>query len=580
MKLSLHPIAHAAGAALLLAFASGCGAAAGAPSKPAVVFPSRAELAAIPSKPVSAAAFEADSVRVDRWEFQSPPARADEPPYDDASPWGGVAREVAARHKGAARLSGGLRCAAEEMARFYLERGALPTESLRRFMIARCGASFPEAAHSVVTVDAAAQMTEEALAHGAEPLVQKGLDKLIHARHVAIGVGAARKGDRAAVVSLIAADDLQLEAGSRQADAKGLVVVRGSIRGEAAAISGTMNKGDFDVASCESDKRVAPPKFALRCRVTDASTWLQIVVRRQGRLLTSSVGDVLLYGPGDGAIEYRTRTSGAPAEIATVAEFTPALLDRLNRVRRAAHRDPVTLAARQSAENARVAGTLIEASLAESDAADKVAIGLLAGWDVEGLIQKGDFFLGMTAATRDATTWLDVALERPMGRSVLLARDARSIAVGPAIPAGTPALGAVVTTYSLFETNDHTPEADRIAARLESLRAERGVEAPIRVVASTLHDQANLVLTRDKPPSIALNDAMESISRKTGSAVAGYILEASDIEDFKLPEELLGPGHLQVAIEVTHHRAPGAAWGQYVVLIAATGVSGGAGGSI
>jgi hypothetical protein len=33
------------------------------------------------------------------------------------------------------------------------------------------------------------------------------------------------------------------------------------------------------------------------------------------------------------------------------------------------------------------------------------------------------------------------------------------------------------------------------------------------------------------------------------------------------PKELFAPGPLQLVVEVTHHRAPGAAWGQYVVYL-------------
>jgi hypothetical protein len=251
------------------------------------------------------------------------------------------------------------------------------------------------------------------------------------------------------------------------------------------------------------------------------------------------------------------------------ADFTAALLDRLNRVRVRAKLAPLTLAPKQSAENARLAGTLVDAEHTHDAAtADRIAIGLLAGWNVDGLIRTGNFFVLQVAPTKDATAWLDFALQRPLGRSVLLDPAARKIAIGPAIPEGVPALGAAVTTYALFESRDHAADEKRVHASISAARTARGASAAVRVGGlDELTNEAMLVLDKGKPPADALQDVLDVAAHQTGSRVQGYLLETTNLDELPLPSELLTASSLKFALAVTHHRAPGAAWGQYVVFL-------------
>jgi hypothetical protein len=245
-------------------------------------------------------------------------------------------------------------------------------------------------------------------------------------------------------------------------------------------------------------------------------------------------------------------------------------LDRLNAVRRSAKLRPLMLAAKQSQENARVAGTIFDASITgDAQTRDRAVIGLLAGWDVEGgTIRDGHFFLGAAAPTRDATAWLDAAIERPIGRLALLDPVARQIAVGPAIPQDAPALGAAVTTYALFESDDHAADERQFFRALAAARAARGLPPPKRVggmdeVRAELAD----VLRRGKQPMAALSDLLRVAVSRTRSSVNGYVLETTDPSHVDFPPALLRAGLLDVVVAVTHHRAPGAAWGQYVIFV-------------
>jgi hypothetical protein len=559
----------------LVPFATGCGAGIGgtgpvAPSKPAVVFPTRAELARVPAQAPRVDAFGTSDIVADTWTIEDPiPAAA---PYDDASPVGSLARQLQSAHGSSVRLSVPLRCASREIARFFVKRRGLPDEGLRRFIVARCGGDAPLVAPAAWGIPAAPSISDaDIVARGSADITRLVAKQLERGDHE-LGVAMVREAGMAAIVAVVAPKSVDLEPGSRAVDATRKMVLRGTARRDVASVFAFANRGDFGVSPCEENRRVEAPKFEVTCELAegDAWAWVEVVGSRKGQVLQEPLADVIMVEREGAGVTYTARSLGAPAPVASGAEFTSALVDRLNGVRRTAKLTPLLLAAKQSAENARVAGTIFDASI-EGDAAtvDRAAIGLLAGWDVEGgTIRDGHFFLGAVAPTRDATAWLDAALERPIGRLALLDPVAKQIAVGPAIPGDAPALGAAVTTYALFESDDHTADERQFFRALTAARAARGVAPPERVggideVRAELAD----VLRNGKEPMAALNDLLQVAVNRTGSNVNGYVLETTDPAHVEIPEALLRAGPLDVVVAVTHHRAPGAAWGQYVIFV-------------
>jgi hypothetical protein len=250
--------------------------------------------------------------------------------------------------------------------------------------------------------------------------------------------------------------------------------------------------------------------------------------------------------------------------VSTLPELTKLLVDRVNAVRALAGMPPLALAEKQSHENERLAGTILSASLhGNDDTADTAALGLLAGWDVDAGMIRGGEFLSAVGPTHDAMAWVESAIERPIGRVALLDPESRVIAVGPSIPEGAPGLGAAVTTYSLFGSEGHASDEELFFQRIAKARAVRGLPPPIRVPMSPeMQKLAGRVLTDGVTPLGALHQ-MGAVS---GTESTGYVLEANNLRAVAVPEVFLQPGRLVVALTITHHRAPGAAWGQYVVL--------------
>jgi hypothetical protein len=557
-----------------MAFCTGCEATTAQASKPAVVFPSREELARIPSREARPEAFGTEDAPVDDWTFEAQIA-TDAAAYDDASAWGDLARGLVKDHPANAVLSAPLRCAAQELARFHLAKNAMPTESLRRFMAARCGAATPGMTPVIWTVKTSAPMSDEELARKAREAIAKRLGARLDHGHHLVAAAAARDGQRVSVVAVIAADEARLEPGSLSVDASRRVTLRGEARSELTDIAAMVNRGDVGASPCMPDRTVLPPRFAITCELAqgDAFAWVEIVGRRKGQVLERELAEALIHEGDGSAIAYTARHVGPPAPITSGAEFSRALLDRLNGVRTAAHLPALVLAQKQSAENTRLAGTLINASLGDDDeTADRAAVGLLAGWDVPGLIRSGSLFLGAVGPTNDATAWLDFALERPIGRSALLDPNARQVALGPAIPPGGGALGAAVTTYTMFESDDHAADETRFFERIAAARAARGLPAPVRVQGlGEMEAELARVARQEVVPMAALQTTMEIAVARTGQGVRGSVLETNDIDRANVPPALLGPGQLHVMVGVTHHRAEGAAWGQYVIVAVVLG---------
>ncbi len=547
----------------------GCAETKYASSTPAVVFPTRAEIARIPAKPARPEIFGAKDVAVDEWSVESSPLPSDAP-YDDPSPWGTLLRDLVKTRADSVSLSPAMRCAASEIGRFHVKNRALPVERLRRFILARCGGETPNLAPFVWFVDAPPGVSDEAIIARARDALANAIEEPLAHGHHQVGLAVARDAKHVSVVLAIGEDEARLEPGARTVDATRHVTLRGTARGEYAHIAALVNRGEFGFSRCENDPRVAPPRFALTCALApgDAFDWVEVLGQKQGRVMLRAIADVLVYEGDARSVHYKPKSYGAPAPVTTLPAFTSALVDRVNGVRKAAKMQPLAFAARQSTENERLAGTILDAAVTrDDDSADKASIGLLAGWDVEGgTIRGGQFFLGAVGPTRDAMAWLESAVERPIGRMTLLEPQSRVIAIGPAIPEGVQGLGAAVTTYSLFDSEDHAADEALFFHRIQEARVTRGLAAALPIRASDeMRQLASRVEHEDLTPRSALDEMLASLSWQSAAAAYGYVLETNDLASVDVPDVFLKEGPLAVVMAITHHRAPGAAWGQYVV---------------
>jgi hypothetical protein len=70
--------------------------------------------------------------------------------------------------------------------------------------------------------------------------------------------------------------------------------------------------------------------------------------------------------------------------------------------------------------------------------------------------------------------------------------------------------------------------------------------------------------------AISSSEALDSVIAETVAArshdASGYLVETTDPKQLKFDPMFLTSSTLDLELGVTHYRAPGAAWGQYVIL--------------
>jgi hypothetical protein len=165
-----------------------------------------------------------------------------------------------------------------------------------------------------------------------------------------------------------------------------------------------------------------------------------------------------------------------------------------------------------------------------------------------------------------------------MGRAALLAPEIEEVAVGPLLLSKPDALGAVVTGYAFHRGEDHTADVQRLYERLAVARKRLGLEMPARLggMDAVLQEELARVHRGEQAPGVALQSALERAVGRFGADMRGYVLETTSLESLQLPEEILKRPNLFFEIGVTHHKPPGAAWAQFVIIVLYADIGAGA----
>ena len=223
------------------------------------------------------------------------------------------------------------------------------------------------------------------------------------------------------------------------------------------------------------DYSISLPRFRLRCKLAsdDETAWIEIFRVQEGRVLTDSIGSVLARARPDVQLKYEA-APGSGRRVKSAAEVRQELVLALNQARAKAGMGSLQIAEAQAYSNEQLAPVFFRAQK-QADVTDAIALGLLAGWDVQGTIRDGNFYAWLEGGTTDAHQLLDAVLERPLARSVLLDPEARQIAIGAALGAKGHGLRALITTYEFFRSNDGELASKKLLERIVRERRGRGL---------------------------------------------------------------------------------------------------------
>jgi hypothetical protein len=544
------------------------------------IFPSRDTLAKIAAAPAPARLSDETTKDLPTWQLTGPlPDAVDRVSPQDDSAWGKLFSEAVAARGGEVLATEAMRCVARENAAFALANDAQPAEMLSRFIAARCGATTGLGGSALQFITGDERMPDDRLFTQFRDRIRAMMDKTLKQGGGRLEAGFAylRKGGKAVIGVAVAPQTVRLDRTPLVPGADGKVVLSGELLGSATRLRALVNRGRFAYAECAADPTVQLPRFRISCETSreDEMAWISVSALPPGRVLGSTVLEMLAWPSGAPANAYAKLARGGADSAAGGAE---SVLAEINLVRREAALKELRLADAESRTAAQVAPHYFGAFDAQrAEIADQVALGLLAGWEVDGMVRHGHF---VSTWVNNAASWAEVvraAISRPQGRETLLDPQAERIAIGPV--AAQRAYGALFSTYALFDGYRHDNDARTLGARLAALRSARGLGQPR--MATELNAEAGRaaaeVQAGRRTAAEALDLLLHRISESLGRGVRAWAAETTSIEQMKIPDELVGLPAMTFGIGVAHHRQEGQPWGRFVVFIVVLdeGVGGG-----
>ena len=554
------------------------GCAGPAPSRPLVRFPSPEELDAITSQPAPGRNEFSQSLDAgDGWQLDGPfPAVLGQTPLRSSNRWESALANMLEDYT-SARLTEQMRCVAREMGRFYLERDAMPASGLRRFMLSSCRSTLPYVSSFPVKMEVGAQFSEDQLL---EDWRRQSLDARLAAalgrdRSVS-GVWFGHK-DESALIFVVVGIPRAVVDPIRPILAEGdsSVVIEGRVLEEAEYLSGYVNQGEYGVAECELDLATRLPRFRLTCPLDpeDATMMVQIAMAPPDRVLSQAVIQFQLNRTWGDVPVYQHRRFEENATATSTTKFTNTILFYLNRIRQQVGLRPVAVAELQSRIAERAAPYYFGAagrSELDKDTSDTIALTMLAGTKVDGVIRDGVFISTFVTPADNAVEWLLESLALPMGRIALLREKAEQIAVGPMMFRDPDVIAAIVTGYVFHRLSYHNDDLRLLVERLSKARERLGLSRPVVLgaIGGVVAEQLRRINQGEAQPSQALGVILEAGTNAVRRPMAGYLIEAINPNAIEIPEKILKMTNLALTIGITHHRPEGAAWAQLVVLIA------------
>jgi hypothetical protein len=549
-------------------------AAPAAESKPVVEFPSAASLQAIGAQPAAIPEVTRGDVPADGWTVDvGPTLPASGTPWQPKGAWDhAIAGAISARPT-PPRLTQALACVARELARYYLDNRVLPSDQLESFMVAACGSWAPRVGSAFLHGDVPGTVAEEAVLTAWKGKIDSTLLQHLPPGATDAGFAFERRHGRAAAVLTYAVVQAEIEPFSPTPGTDGELSFTGRLLGDAQYVAGYVNHGRFGVSPCFVDPTVPRPRFHVSCAIDpkDEVAWIQLVYAQPRRVLSVPFAQVLARRePGKPLAFPELPRAGAP--VASAEAFSRAVIEELNRVRALADMKPVRLSVAQSATAAHVAGRYFAADTGKGAVEDEdaIALGLLAGWQVVGLIRDGSFVSTLVPQTRDPLRWLASTLQRPIGRSTLMDERIEEIALGPLLLDNPPAAGAIVVGYRFHNSDDHSSDVRRLLTRAATARRHRhlGPTARLGPMIPIMQEELARVRKGEQQPMEALQAVLERGVSHFNANMRGYLLETTSLDALEIPEEVLKQPNLYLEIGVTHHKPKGAAWGQLVILVA------------
>lgn len=555
-------------AVLVLVIGAGCATTpkwAGASTMAEEKFPGRAELQQVVLRVPKLDTAKHDAVAVESWTLEGPfPSEVTVTMVKPTTPWE-LELAQAAPALGEV-LSADQQCIAREVARFLLEHKSSPGNSLLAFIERRCGTTANAVQLHFLSGDVPESVTDaEWLAQWKDGMAKQA--QALGTPDVA-GLAVRRDGKRGVMVLTTAELGARYTAPIPLLGTNGTVVLRGRLfKGSAERIDALINKGAYGVAHCKTLDVLSPPEFALECPVdpADEHTTLELVAYDAGRMLGRRVASFLLWPKGAPVSVWK---GPAGHEEVAAGEFESRFLMAVNSIRTSAGLPLLSIAKQQSATARGLAPHYFSAAFGEGDPldSDRVALGMMAGWDVGVDIVSSGLASQWLSGTRDLSVFVEFILDSPYTRQAIIDPRATQLAVG-AVENVVSSLAAIFATYVPIGTFDRKESELALITRLNELRVDR----KLKIVQWTTWpiDEGevmaqNLAAKRWEPRE-ALRYVLGKSAEVSQGQVSGYVQLVDDLKNFQFPPEVLTRPDIKVFLAVGVYRGEEWAQSRYVV---------------
>jgi len=549
-------------------------------------FPSNEELQRLAGRPAASHPQQGDLADVEEWELAGPlPDQVSDQAAPSDGPWNGLLGELAKRRPGLLMASNSANCTARELGVFFAAKRARMAESLQRFITARCGMTgAPQLSHGYRYQEIGGEADEQKLFAAWGPVLKDELQKAVGSSmgpHL-MGIWFGRREGIALASSVVVPRQVRVDPIAMVPNGEGQLVVRGEVLNRAERIEALVNRGAYSFKRCEVDPKVAMPQFSLRCEVdrADTSTNVQIAAFEPGRVLGHTILSLVVWPKGELGNRYRRpslaeKAAGNAGTVQLSGDMAADLVTLVGGVRAQAGMKALRFSAPQSQTTRRLAPHYFAAitGLESETVADQVVLGLRAGWEVGAPLRTGQFTYGNAEGGFSAARLLSEVLDIPSGREALLDPEADHLAVGVI---GRPAqgfVGALFGTYATFELGDPRSHAEKVRGRLDSLRAQKGMARAETLpnVEADLSAVVRQVSSGELKADQGLSRALSVAASRTQTEVRAHYVDAVDLDQLTIPDELLSMRSLRVAIAVGQHQPKGDPWRRYIVYFVIVG---------
>tara|TARA_R110002096_G_scaffold436085_1_gene667091 strand:- start:6372 stop:8162 length:1791 start_codon:yes stop_codon:yes gene_type:complete len=547
-----------------------CGLVSACASNPTVIkhpFPKAGALDAIASRPAPDAAktMESAPLSVSMWQLEGPfpdVLGTDKGVVLVDALHAGVDARLKTRRPNLA-LTPGMQCFAREYGRFLGTHGIAPQLDLQAFMAGRCG----------VLATPQVSYVERELAQTLPPLDDATLDQLVGSLpargqgELGVWLGS---GERYHILlTAFAAPQLQL---STVSHSEGTLRLAGTMRTATGWLQSHVTNGALGFRACTATpgSTAQLPAFDVSCSVnpSDANAVVDVLIGAPNALLGERV--LSLVVPLSDPLSDTYRAAEFAAEFARSATKGD-LVRQLNAVRESMSLPPIVNVVDQSRTAAALLPHYFEAAAArDRKTSELIALGLMAGWRVEGPIRDANFVSFMARRGDRLASTLAELTYFPSTRSTLLDPEASKLAIATMEGADSDTLAGYITTYTIFEDRRYRHYEEAMLDELDRHRAAKNMGPVERVDADKELDPIMTKLSKGRlTPSEGMNRALGAYAEKLGREFRGFTLGTMVIDGWMptFPADLIDSKKVAVTARLGYYTGSGTNWGQYVIYL-------------